>query len=73
MYNMMRLQNASVDLNMGANLLKIRERGALSQPPPKMKLINIKELIETDARYTVEELAQISGISSSSVYRILTD
>ena len=33
----------------------------------------IKELIETDARYTVEELAEISGISSSSVYRILTD
>ena len=31
----------------------------------------IKELIEADARYTVEELTQISGISSSSVYRIL--
>ena len=27
----------------------------------------IKELIETDAWYTVEELAQVSGISLSSV------
>ena len=33
----------------------------------------MKQLIDTDARYTVEELAQISGISLSSVYRILTD
>ena len=58
-YNMVRLQNGSVDLKTGESLLKMmREPGALSQPPSKRK-----ELLDTDTRHTVEELAQISDIS----------
>ena len=34
------------------------------------KVVVVKKV---DSRYTVEELAQVSGISSSSTYRILTE
>ena len=69
----LRLQNGSDDLKPSASLLKMMRTGRPVAAISEKEIGIIKELIKTDARYRVEELAQISGISSSSVYRILTD
>ena len=39
----------------------------------EMKVATVKTLIEEDARYTVQEIEELSGIHSSSVLKILRE